>query len=450
MELISLEQTKKQKKYYKKCDRIARYFIQQVPKMKDLSDAFNTFQKVADPVQFLICEYALEKKALTLLIIATHQDIFTSIIQSAIPEYEIKQKVQLGTSNYAEYKNGYAESIPPLIIVPFGRILPKKNNPDKPEKISLNEKKQKIFERNAIEAFIILRDYMNQKEIMVQDIIEKHTFSKSCTSDDYPIDSNLTKSYGWSFDDFLNTTSVQRKTLHEISIAHTNGRFDKFDERYKMLPAVTDLLMPIKKRIENNILLKLLMIGIPFEPLTKVDKFKDILLLAFPLSITEGIIPYLIYNNVKGKFQWFLGGIASWGGGFIIGNWIFPFFDSWNSHALTIHKYFGSNKTIVEKRWSFAILTLFHYILHTIANKFLTIPTLTFQALGYTLHGLRVLSYTAGVFDLRPYVNKKSWSYLFADCFNLKKYNHPLERRNKDDKSYTLIDWLDAQSKKQT
>jgi hypothetical protein len=453
MNLISLEQTKEQKKYHKKCDRVARYFIKQVPKMQNLSEAFDTFQKVHPQVQFLIREHAIQyanqiKKTSTLMVITTHQDIFTSIVQSIIPQHEIKQTVQLKTTQLAEYKNGYAEPIHPLIIVPLGGI--KKKNPDKPETISLSAKQQKIFELNAIDAFIILRDYMNQEKIMVKDVIEYNSFSKSSISDNYDdfTDDDLVKSYGWNFDDFLNTKTTQRDKLYEIAAAHTEGRFDRFDERYKMLTKDTNLLMPIKKEIENNILLKLLMIGIPFEPLTKLDKIKDVLLLATPLSITESIIPYLIYNNIKGKFQWFLGSIASCGSGFVIGNWIFPLFDSWNSHALTIHKYFGSNKTTVEKRWSFAILTLFHYILHTIADKFLTIPTLSFQTLGYALHGLRVLSYMAGVFDLRPYVNRKSWSYIFADLFELKKYNHPLERRNKDDKSYTLIDLLNAQSQR--
>lgn len=449
MELVSLEQTKEQKKHAKKCDRVARYFIQQVPKMKELSDAFNTFQKLHTPIQLLISEYAIKNKAITLMVITTHADIFTAIIQSVIPKSEIKQTVQLSTSTYAEYdQNGYAKSIPHLIIVPLG-VIPKKKTPDKPEIVPLDKEQQKIFKLNVISAFSILADYMNQKKIMVKDIVEYNSISKTSLNDDY-IDyfgDKLTKSYGWTFDDFLNTNTAQRDKLYEIATAHTEGRY-KLDERYTMLQEDTDSLMPIKKRIKNNVLLRLLQIGIPFEPPTPLEKIKDVLLLAIPLSITEGIIPYLIYNNIKGKLQWFLGGVASWGSGFIIGYWIFPLFDSWNTHALTIHKHFGSNKTVVEKRWSFAILTLFHYIVHAMADKFLSIPTFTFQALGCALHGLRILSYTAGVFDLRSVTRKFCVANLFTEIFHLKKYDHPLKRRNKDDKSYTLIDLLNAQSTK--
>lgn len=475
MEIIS---TKKpdQKKYLKKCDRVARYFITQLPKqlelseklskelesskkqtllkeleqlkIKKLSDAFDIFHKLHPPIQMLIRKHALENELTSLILITIPKDIFTAVIQSCVPQYEIKKKVRLDDSQYVEYRNGYAE--PKKVVL--GVIATKKSDPTT-ELISTEQAQQKIFDHNPIDALNIFSEYKNQTLITIKDLVEDPSFGKSSCgvsfSDYFDDEEHLTKSYGWSLNDFIQTTSAQRKKIEEIIAGHTAGLSSKVDKRYKMTPEDIQLLLPIRDLINGNDLFKYLQVGVAYEEPTKLEKVKDALLFATPLAITEGVIPHLIYNNIDGKLQGVVGAAASYGSGFIVGNSIFPLFDAWNTNALIIHKNFGpDNKTKVEKRWSFAALSLFHYVMHALAEKLLSIPTLSYQALGYTVHGLRALSSIANLIDIRAYLGyRRGLLGELISGFHLKKYNHPLERRNKDDKSYTLIDLLNAQPK---
>jgi len=261
----------------------------------------------------------------------------------------------------------------------------------------------------------------------------------------YYDDKKASKSYGWSWDDFLNTTAAQRKKLKEIVDGHQAGLLN-IDKRYKMTPADIALLMPIKDLINNNDLFKYLKIGIPYEQPTKLGTVKDRLLLAIPLFIVSGIIPHTLYNTIDGKLQGILAIGASYVSGAAIGNWGFPLFDAWTSSALFIYKIFGHNRVSFEKALPFALVSTFHFIMNSIAQKFLSIPTLSFQIIGVTLQSLRALSYMMGIIDMREFFgHNKTWMGLFADKFHLDKHENPLIRRNADDKSYTLIDLLNAQ-----
>jgi hypothetical protein len=261
-------------------------------------------------------------------------------------------------------------------------------------------------------------------------------------------DADLTKSYGLSFEDYSNTTHEQRALLKKIAQDHNAGRYGKFDKRYKMTQADIDLLLPIKEIIDRNDLYRLLQVNIDVPSKTKYDSFKDTLLFAVPLGITEGIVPHMIYTHVDGKLQGLLGSGASCGAGFLIGRWIFPLFDFFNSDAQKLRKFFGNqNRTVFEKKQSFALLGIFHFIAHAIAQKLLSCQALPWQALGYTVHGLRLLSATLNIADLRSHLRGSSL-WIFADIFHLKKHEHILERRNADDKSYTLGDLLNGQATK--
>lgn len=451
MEIVPFDQTKEQSKYHKKCDRIARYFIKQAPNMQ-LSEVFNTFEKLNLPVKLLIHEHALKKESSPLMLVTVPKDIFVYITQLMVPQYETKQKVKLEKSAYSEYRNGYAEYRPVVV----GLAAPQQSTDNEPELLSTHHAQQKILNLKTADALSALSGYANQKTITIQDMVEDRSFGKDSLGTVhlgyYDEDDNLQRSYGLSLDDFLNTTAEQRSKLNEIATAHSAG-LNKLDKRYKMTQEDIDLLMPIKDIIDGNDLFKYMQIGIACEPATKLEQVKDVLLLTIPLAVTEGVVPYMIHSNISGKAQGFLGAIASYGSGFFIGNWIFPMFDAWNTNALLIHKNFGpDNKTTVEKRWSFAILGLFHFITHAIAEKFLSIPTASYQAAGYAVHGLRVLSSMANIIDIRHYIGWRHRGILAEiGCgFHLKKYDHPLKRRNKDDKSYTLIDLLNAQAAKST
>jgi len=427
-----------------KCDRAARAFLLYLPNWT-LNHAFRTFGKLHNDTKALVLQKACETQNLFALFFTRPKDIFIATLQKIIPQYELKSKVVKSDSQFTEYKNGYPEH-KRAVLGP----APAQSAPQQRKLVSTHAAQQELFKKNSVEAFCTLSEYGEQKLITIDDLVEDPSHKDSCYGSDfgyYHDDGDLNRSYGLSLNDYIKTTVDQRALLQKIADGHNAGKYGDVDKRYKMTQQDIELLMPIKDIIDNNDLYKYLQIGADFAPKTTYEKVKDTLLLAIPLSIAQGIIPQIIHNNVNGNMQGVLGGIASYGSGFVIGKWIFPFFDAFNSNALKIRTWFGSsNKTTVQKSESFAALGLFHSIMHAIAEKFLSWQTLPYQALGYTMHGVRLLSSACNIVDIRSYVKKNSFLHNFASIFHLKKYEHPLHRRNKDDKSYTLGDLLNAQA----
>ena len=179
-----------QQKYQETCNRVARYYIKHVPSMK-LSEAYDTFHKLHNPVKLLISEHAVDKQLPTLMLLTVPKDIFFSVLQSYIPQSEIQQRVNLEDSLYFGYKKGYAERKQLALFVPIA-----KKTDSSIEIIPIPQ--HKIFDLNTIDAFSILSEYENQKPIEVNDLIEDPSNIKDslCSGRDFYFqDETLTKSY---------------------------------------------------------------------------------------------------------------------------------------------------------------------------------------------------------------------------------------------------------------
>lgn len=449
-ELHKKEEDRKQREQERKSkiDRATRAFLLYMPQWT-VNHTFKTFSSQLDQnTKSLIFEKICKTQNLFALFFTYPKDMFIATMQKIIPQYELKPRIEFSESHYAHYKDGYPE-YKQVILHP----APMQQISQQQEMTPTNEAQLKIFEKNTIEAFCALAEYAQQKLITITDLVEDPSSQDSCSQDNmgyfyggiFQDQDDLTRSYGLSLNDFLHTNAQQRALLAKIAEGHNAGKQD-FEKRYKMTQNDIDLLLPILDNvIDKNDLYKYLQIGIAFEPKTQSEELQAAAVTAIPLALAEGIIPYILYNNIQGKLQGAFGGIASCGLGFAIGQWIFPLFDMLNPHALKLHKWFGYNRKLVHKREPFAALALLHMIIHTAAQKVLIWQTLPYQALGYTLHGIRLLSYICSICDVSPYLKNKGLLHTFARMFYLEKDKHPLERRNRDDKSYTLGDLLRAQ-----
>ena len=389
------------KDYYTHYDPQACDFIQSV-QTRAIEKALKNFVELDDNVKRMVIIRARALKSFWVEFFILPKDTFASFLECCMPAY--RKAVPL-LQDYQSCNNV------PIVNVPAKNVLPQ-------------APLDKIFKHNAVSVLSILSRYMSKESFTLRYIIEKPSTGKF----DY-VDSYITKDYQFTFDDLLRIDEDTQKLLEDIATCSQQGAKAP-NQRYCVTEEDQKKLLAIQQVITDNAVLNTLQINIHYPQRTYIQKAKDTMLFAFPLFLTSHVIPQLIYSYASGKLLWCTGGLITYMAGFVVGKRVFPCFDYCHSSAFEWRKWFGKdNYTPPQHKWSFAILSLIHYIALSIAGKCLKITYCNIgNVLGYGLHLWRLFIACKGIF-----AEDSSMWYL-------KKYDDVVSRRSRHDKSATLGD----------
>ena len=242
--------------------------------------------------------------------------------------------------------------------------------------------------------------------------------------------------------DFFLKTWPLRFLLQSICEGSTKGYGD-VAQRCKLN---TNEVARLKKLIDSRLpkdckewsALKEAQIGIDLPHITMVRKLNDLLLLAIPLGIADGVIPSLVYQRVNGKITGVIGAAGCTVAGYFVGNNLFPFLDAWHSDIAVLSDSFGKNNIrTIRVGFQFAVFTALNFVMHALAEysgNFSMHLRMAIQASRFLLFAFSLLSQRSSTFRSED------------NFFGKFRFVNPLLRRNKDDRSYTLGDLLDAKS----
>ena len=408
-------------------------FIQLVQTIA-LEKALKNFVELDDNVKRMVIIRARALKSFGIELLTVPADTFAYFLEYCIPAYEMvipvtlqgSQTCNYGPIGYPIMRNNILLQAPQNLDVEALQV-----------QVSNARAKQEIFKHNAVAVVSILSRYMSRKLFYVEDMLEEPSMCKSSVEIHYiPHDEEgLKKVYELHLNDFLKIDAETQQILETIATCHSQGLFVP-NQRYCVTEKDREKLCAIKEVINNNKLFKMLQINIDSPQRTHMHKIKDVMLFAFPLFLASHVMPQLIYNYTSGKLLWCMGGLATYGAGFVVGDRVFPCFDYFHSSAFEWRKWFGKdNYTPIKHQWSFAILGLIHYIALSIADKCLQITYFNIgNVLGYGLHLWRLFIACKGTF---------SENYRYEKYYNiwyLQKYDDVVSRRNRYDKSATLGD----------
>lgn len=419
-------------------DRIARYFVKYAPETP-FNKTHEIFSRLEEPVQMMIVDNHVAKESPLIMFLTVPKDVFISVINTMVPDTETISTVRLTMPPGFTYDvNGYARR---AMIMIGGKT---KMTGGEEEVVETSPLKKKLLELPVEQAMCVIPRYTS-REFQIKDMIERPLISKGSMVYDYQdnlFDELPGKEYVWSLEDIVVTTPQQQELLKAICTGHTEGRKHK-NKRYCMTRDDTKLLMPIKDLILGNKLFSKMKINCAAEPATRMERFMNTVLHATPLFIISEVLPKAMYHTVNGKLQGFFGSIAVYVGGFLVGRYIYPVCDWGNSASRRASTLFGSDNRInIDQRWSFSRLSFMHYLFTCVAGRLISWGNWPGTIIGYGFHGIRAIALVCGTFDLRSYINPRTVWSLFPEVFTINTYNTVVQRRNKDNQSYTLEDLL--------
>lgn len=443
--------------------------------------AYQVFTDLSANTQSLIRDHAAKHKLYSIYILTINPDIFTALIERTIPNLEPVSKVRVDDrygQEYASYdEQGYAQEGGNRNLVPTVELP-----------VYLDQAKKDFLNLTVKKAFSIIRRYNDQNIFKTDDYIEDASDMKSSINIGFfTWDDAIQKEYRLSLADLIQISPEQQDLLYQIAAGHKAGLFDK-SKRYQMTKDNIALLKPLQDWIDKNLFFRALQIGIACEPYSTIEKCKDILTLAIPL-LSVSILPDVLSNQIpnlcvyylripvnKEDYQFFFPSklsfgcymyyadllknlprtlinntprvALSWATGFTVGKWIYPHINRFSSSVSRINQWFGkNNRTPVEKRWSFGAIAAFHCLIGQLGYWLMQSQNQLFFVGGVALQAWRVAAYFSGLFHRKNFARTGFCAYFvypFTNPFVLKKHNDPISHRNKDDKSFTLIDVLNG------
>jgi hypothetical protein len=155
---------------------------------------------------------------------------------------------------------------------------------------------------------------------------------------------------------------LQKGSEAIIKLNKTGAAFPK---EYIIAQSDIPKLEQIWKNYSNKDDLRDIAIKMEIAPTTKFEMIKDRLLFSTPIALSM-VYQDVMLDNVGG----FKGGIIGVMGGFAIGEWVHPLFDSYNSGVGKLAKNFGSTNHYPNRRGLyFAMNACQHYVLAGIYSK---------------------------------------------------------------------------------
>ncbi len=414
------------KKYDKKCDRVARYFVKHLPDMK-LGDAFSNFCNLDKPVKELIWNGDVVKQSPLIMLFPENKDILTHVIRCGLVHMAENNFISIDKEKLNKALGGNK-----ILDFPYNDIM-------------------NMFNRCTSRSLCCVINNSGKFMPKINTITKLFPYSEQNTDSEQGVyNQNYEKKrYLFSVEEIIFMTSKQQELLELIVNGHVEGlgslsKLSDPSKRYAVKKCDLDQLMTIKDLINENESLCLSQINVDCEPVKNWEKVTDTLAHSVPLFIVSSIIPEGIHGVIDGKLQGLAGMIPACLGGFFVGKYVYPVFDMGNSASRRASEWFGSsNKTKIERELVFPLLGFMHYMFACLANKCLDYSFAPLRVIGYSLHSIRGIVFVCNAFDLRSYCGEGLIG-LFPKLFTLEKYNDVASRPSKYGKPYTLGDLLNG------
>jgi len=416
------ETAKRVREYYDKVEECseALKFLCSIPQMKESEFRANILMLNPD-----VSEIAVRLSESNILIFAAYErDVCFVLGQKYLPEsYEDRR----GFFNPLNHKGE-------LILNPF------EDNKAEVKKLSRDEMMNALrdmpFEKSLYIFNFIANDHEHNQlmELITRRENSVDDCMKGCII--RRIGERKELRYVLSYDEYRATPEALRKLLENI-ISKSDKQCEDGEMHFKITQEHVDLIKTTQENLKKEspeasaMVEKLLQMAILTNAKIRVDvskptwwqRIKDAFILKVPLGLIA-IIPDFVNRQTTSFLPTLAGGIPCLFVSYIVGEYGYPFLDSFNSNMGKLPEWYGEkNHTRVKRGLTFLSLSAANYVCSALAQKFLSYRTIGTNLIGGTIHLIRLLP-------------------SFAASNYLAEYSRLSGRRNNEGRSYTFGDLL--------
>lgn len=172
---------------------------------------------------------------------------------------------------------------------------------------------------------------------------------------------------------------------------------------------------------------------------TVVGKVQDTVFYHGPLLLCAGA-PHMILHKEPGITKGFFGFIACAIGGFIMGNYLYPVLDSYNSGVYKLSQWFGDkNHKLIQRGMRFSTDIMKHFIVSTL---FYIASEISYQLIDCK-EVASIICYKV-CFLLQALSFLLQFAVYCQSCSHLENYSNPFNRSSAKKRYFTLGDLLEG------